>query len=250
MSLKRIVVLPDIHTPNHNHHAIKAVLQFIKFYKPDTLIQLGDFCDWDSLSSYDVNRESEIQNIDKEIREANFLLDDIDSACSRNCKKIMIGGNHEIRYEKFKVNKGAKVEFKRIRELTSWELEYNLYGRGWDSFSYGQHVQIGKLIFTHGWGRTCTPKRMAERYPGRNVIYGHTHQHLIYGCLDERDMPVESESIGTLSNFNLSYLNGEPASHWVNSFMYIDMRDDGSFSKHFTHVIGGRFIEHNREFKT
>jgi len=241
--------LPDIHTPNHNQPAIKAVLQFIKFYKPDTLIQLGDFCDWDSLSSYDVSNENEIVTIEKEVNEANFLLDDIDRVLSKNCKKIMIGGNHENRYPKFKLNQGSKVEDKRLKEFSTWELEYNLYGRGWDAFKYGSHVQIGKIVFTHGFftGPNAA-KKMGECFPGRNVIFGHTHQHLVSNCLDERDSPISSESIGTLSKFDLSYLNGKPPINWINMFEYIDMSDNGNFSKHPVYIINGKFIEMGREF--
>ena len=247
--MQRIVVLPDIHTPNCEEAALKPIFEFIKFYKPNYLIQLGDFCDWDSLSSYDVSCESDIVTIQKEVDEANFLLDDIDDSCPKGCKKIMIGGNHENRYPKFRVNQGSKVEDRRLRTFTTWQEEYNLYGRGWDSFSYGQHVQIGKIVFTHGWyasNNAC--QLMAKCFPGRNVIFGHTHRHAIAGLMDERDLPIESETIGTLSKFNLSYLNGKPASDWVNGFMYIDMKDNGTFSKHFVHIINGAFIEHNKEF--
>lgn len=248
---QRLVVLPDIHCPNHNYTAIASVLNFIKYYKPDILIQLGDFCDWDSISSYEVSRDSDIVTIEREVNSANDLLDQLDKSVGNRCKKIMIGGNHENRYPKFKVNNGSKVEDRRLKEFTSWEYEYHLYDRGWDSFKYGQHVQIGKIVFTHGWftGSTAA-KKMAECFPGRNVIYGHTHQHEVYGLIDEHGLPIESESIGTLSQFNLSYLNGKPATHWVNSFVYIDLMPNGRFSKHFVHIIDGKFIEFGKEFSS
>lgn len=161
----------------------------------------------------------------------------------------MLGGNHEDRYEKFRVNHGNKVEVRRLRPLTSWHEEYHLNQRGWKHYDYGQHLTIGKVVFTHGWYSSGgAARKMSECFPGRNVIFGHTHQHLIYGCMDERGYPIETESIGTLSKFDLSYLRGKPPINWVCSFMYIDMREDGTFTKHYVRVIDSKFIEYGREF--
>jgi predicted phosphodiesterase len=245
----KIVVLPDIHTPNHNQNAIKPVLSFIKFYKPDILIQLGDFCDWDSLSTYDVSSECDIVTIDREVSEANYVLDAIDNACQEKCRKIMLGGNHEKRYPKYKVNQGSEVEKRKLREFSTWALEYNLYSRGWEYFDYGKNLQIGKIVFTHGWFSSGNAaKKMSECFPGRNVIYGHTHKHEVYGTIDERGLPIEAESIGTLSNFDLSYLNGKPATNWVNGFLWIDVLADGTFTKHFVNIICGRFVAYGKVF--
>lgn len=246
--MQKIVVLPDIHVPNQDQISVDTVLKFIKFYKPDTLIQLGDFCDWDSVSSYNPRSESDIANIEHEVEQANHLLDDLDKLCKKS-RRIMLGGNHEDRYETFRVNYGFQVSIRRMRDFTTWHEEYNLTKRGWEHLDYGEHLTIGKCVFTHGWFTGGgSAKRMAECFPGKNVIYGHTHQHLIHGCMDERGLPIESESIGTLSKFNLGYLRGKPPINWIHSFMYIDMRDDGTFTKHYVRIIEGKFIEYGKEF--
>lgn len=251
MNYKKIVVLPDIHTPNHEMSAITPILDFIKFYKPDTLVQLGDFCDWDSVSSYDVKSSSDVVTIEHEIEEANYLLDKIDRICGKKCKRIMLGGNHEARYAKFIANNGFTLSIRRMKDFSSWDKEYNLNRRGWEFHDYGSHISIGKCVFTHGWyASNSAAKLMAECFPGRNVIFGHTHQHLIYGCMDEHGNPIESESIGTLSKFDLAYLDGKPAKNWIHSFMYMEMTDDGLFTKHYTRVINGSFIEYGKEFKS
>ena len=80
------------------------------------------------------------------------------------------------------------------------------------------------------------------------MVFGHAHQHIIYGCMDERGLPIECESIGTLSRFDLSYLKGKPPYNWIHSFLYIDMMEDGTFTKHFVRVICGQFVEYGRKF--
>lgn len=190
-----------------------------------------------------------MQTIEKEIRESNILLDDIDKACGNKCKKIMLGGNHEARYAHFMANNGFTLSIRRMKQFTSWQNEYNLMGRGWISKDYGEYIQIGKIVFTHGFftGPNAA-KRMSECYPGRNLMFGHTHNHLVYNCLDERDQPISSESIGTLSRFDLSYLKGKPPITWINMFEYVDMNDDGTFSKHPVYIINGQFIEFGKTF--
>ena len=136
-----------------------------------------------------------------------------------------------------------------MKDFTSWDMEYQLDKRGWEHFDYGEHVAIGKVIFTHGWASGANSALdMSRRFPGKNVVFGHAHQHIIYGCMDERGLPIECESIGTLSRFDLSYLKGKPPYNWIHSFLYIDMMEDGTFTKHFVRVICGQFVEYGRKF--
>lgn len=186
--------------------------------------------------------------MEREVSAANELLDRIDAVTK--CEKHMIGGNHEDRYEAFRTNHGFEVSIRRMKDFTSWDKEYNLKKRGWAHVDYGKNIQIGKIVFTHGWyASTNAAAKMAQCFPGRNVIFGHTHRHLIYGCLDERDLPIESESIGTLSRFDLSYLRGKPPTDWIHSFLYIDILDNGYFTKHYVRIIDGGFIEYGKEFR-
>lgn len=161
----------------------------------------------------------------------------------------MIGGNHEARYDKFIANDGFTLSIRRMKDFRSWYFEYRLMERGWDYRDYGQHYQIGKIVFTHGWyANDGAAKKMAECFPGRNVIFGHTHKHLIHTSIDEKGLPIQSESIGTLSRFDLSYLKGKPPVNWIHMFTYIDMLDDGRFSKHHVNIIDGGFIELGKHF--
>lgn len=248
--ITRIVVLPDIHTPNEETKALKPIFSFLKFYKPDIFIQLGDFSDWDSVSSFEVRKEKDIQTIETEIKAANKLLDQIDATLPKKCKKVMLGGNHEDRYEKFRANNGFFLSIRRMKDFTSWQEEYQLKKRGWEAHDYGKHFTVGKIVFTHGWfAAGSAAKKMAECFPGRSVIFGHTHRHLLYTCADEKGLPIESESLGTLSKFDLAYLKGKPPIDWVHMFMAIDMMPDGSYTKHAINVIDGKFVSHGKIFQ-
>lgn len=248
----RTIVLPDIHTPLHHKPSINAIFDFISYWKPHKLIQLGDFCDFNSLSSYDLHSPGEFITMQDEIDSANSLLDSFDKALPRNCQKWMIGGNHEDRYHKerakflFEDNRVTKAV---MTYKLGWADEYRLPKRGWKWVEYGGHLHLDKIIYTHGWASgngSCND--IARRFPGRNVIFGHTHQHLVSGFMDERGFPIEIESIGTLSNFDLAYLRGKPPYNWTRGFSYIYSMPDGTFTKSFIHIIDGKFVVNGRKF--
>ena len=227
---------------------MEAVLSFIRYYKPTDLVQLGDFCDWDSLTTYEVRREQDIITISKEIEESNKLLDTIEAALPDGCSKVMIGGNHEARYERARVNRGHEVVIRQLKNFSSWFNEYRLNERGWSHVEYGECVSIGLAVFTHGWssGPGAALKHLNMFH--KNIFFGHTHTYQVAIGSGLDGLPVISATIGTLSRFDLSYLVGKPPVNWMNMFMYLDMYDDGTFTPHFVPIIHGRFHELGRDF--
>lgn len=136
-------------------------------------MQLGDFCDWDSVTTFDSRRERDIANIEHEVRESNCLLDEIDKAVGKKCIKFMVGGNHEARYERFKVSHGFQISIKRLKDFSNWYAEYNLTSRGWKWCEYGEVHEIGKILFTHGWFTGGSHARRHLQLFHKNIIYGH-----------------------------------------------------------------------------
>lgn len=252
--LTRTLVLPDVHVPVEHKPSVEAVLQFAKWFKPHEFIQLGDFCDFNSLSRYDLQYPGEFISMAEEVKAANQLLDKIEAVLPRDCRKYMVGGNHEHRYNKAKAKalfEKDKINKAVIQYKSSWAEEFNLHKRGnWQWCEYGKYLRIGKVIYTHGWGKggVTSAQAMAKKFPGRNVIFGHTHRHLVYGQMDANDLPIETESIGTLSNFDLAYLINEPPDGWTRGFTYIYTRPDQTFTKNFVHIVNGKFIVNGNEY--
>lgn len=254
MRIKKILCWPDFHCPKNDLVATEAAFRFIPYFKPDIFIQLGDFCDLSSISRHDFRTRSEFITLEDELASANGYLDRLDKTLPKTCRKIMIGGNHEDWYEMARM-KSLTIPDKMSRTMISWKEswahEYELPKRGWEWVNYNERVTIGKLTFTHGMGSggAGMPAYLAKKLPGRNVVCGHSHRHTLIGINDADGNPIEYESIGTLSRFDMPYLRGEPAESWVHGFMYIYMREDGSFTKHFVHVIRGRYIVNGIDFK-
>lgn len=250
--MHKTVVLPDIHVPCEHKESVDAVLRFIKDFKPDTLVQLGDFCNFDSLSKHPIGRPGEFIYLEDELDASNALLDKLDAAVPKHCKKYLVGGNHEDRYSVYKTQHLYFSEqiTRSLKEFKEWWDEYKLPTRkNWNWCEYGGWFELGKIIYTHGWASgSNSALDTSRRFPGKNVLFGHTHQHLVYGCMDEHQRPIEIESIGTLSQFDLAYLRGKPPYNWTRGFSYIYTMDNGNFTKSFIHVVDGRFIVGGKEY--
>jgi len=248
----KTLIFPDIHTPLHDNCAINAVLEFAKYFKPDRFIQLGDLCDFTSLSPFALYTIGEFTYIEDEIEASNLLLDRIEKSLPKKCEKYLIGGNHEDRYRKSQ----AKMMFapdkisKSLKKWKSWQEEYNLKKRGWKSCEYNEYFYFWKIVYTHGnvSGKMNAAKMMAEQYPGRNVIFGHTHRHQVFGAVDEKVLPIESETIGTLSRMDLPMMRGRTPTDWCHGFMYITTRKSEKFTKTFTNIIDGEFTRFGKEY--
>lgn len=206
-------------------------------------------CDWDSISSYEIRREKDVITIGEEVEATNALLDRFDKAAGSSCKKVLIGGNHEARYERARLNRGHDVVIRQLKSFSEWPREYNLKARNWDYVEYGECVTIGKVVFTHGWtsGPTAPTKHLNMFH--KNIIFGHTHTFGVAVGSGLDGHPVMAATIGTLSKFDLSYLVGKPPVNWIHMFCYIDMFDNGNFTPHFVPIINGTFIAEGITFK-
>ena len=102
--LQKIVLLPDFHYPHHNKQAVKAVFKFIKWFKPNTVVILGDGLEMEAVNHWQHekgNRKflenkrllTEYEGFDQEI------LTPLDKLCTpkdrrrRKPRKIFMGGN-------------------------------------------------------------------------------------------------------------------------------------------------------------
>jgi predicted phosphodiesterase len=242
MRITRILVLPDIHAPKEDKPSLKAALAFAADFKPNIVVQLGDLCDFFSLSRFDVVRERDLVSLHDEIESANRCLDGIEKAVGPKCRKIFLEGNHDARPEKYRLNSWDKsVQKIWGKRLGNFNDLYNLKERGWIWRDYGEAYKIGHAHFTHGWfvNKYHAAKTVTKWF--KTVFYGHTHTHQVHTVVGMDQLPVSAVSIGTLSRFDLDYLKGIPPD-WVHMFAYIYMLPNGTFTAYTPTIINGRFV--------
>ena len=245
------IIFPDMHTPRHHKPSVNACLNYLKalrkINKPDFFIQLGDLCDFDSLSRFQVMDSKDMISLVDEIKSANDMLDTIDSILPTKCVKVMTMGNHDKRPEIYRLNSWDQKDQKLFgsqfgcERIPNAEVLYGLVKRGWSWVDYGDVVRVGKALFTHGWytSKWHTDKTLLKWF--QTIIYGHVHNWQVCNRNGMDGHPVAAMCIGTLSEFNLSYLKGVPPD-WVHLFMQVDYFKDGTFTPHMIPIIKGRFI--------
>src|SRR5713226_8108070 len=104
MSLHRVVVVPDLHVRakpgGEDKRSLKAVEQYLKNFKPNELICIGDFLDFDSISDHNARnlRAVEGETVEEDYRVGNVILDRWQKLCP---KVVLLEGNHDYRVERF-----------------------------------------------------------------------------------------------------------------------------------------------------
>ena len=249
--ITRAVLLPDIHYPHHNKDSFKAVLQFMKEFKPNVVVLMGDAMNMDSVNHWKKKNGNqkyfegkrllrEYNGFDKEI------LKEIEKNSPPTCKKIFLGGNHE-EWAKQVVEKNPQLE-----GMVEPEIALNLKERSWKWIPYlqedahgntfmGKYV-IGKLILKHGESTGIHhAKKMSEINP-KSVVYGHTHDVQMFTNTngDPADYHT-AQSIGCLCKTSPEYMKGR-ANRWVNSFGILYTRRGGLFNLYSPIIVNGQFV--------
>lgn len=173
---ERIVFLPDVHAGADDVNAIKLAMNCIKYLKPDRIVQLGDFLDFYSLSSYATNPDLPVARLKNELNRASIILDAIHDAAPR-ARKQMIKGNHEERMDKWLQSKAPgligldQLELPRLLDLYHHGWEPRLY----DSISLCRgvfHATHGSIIRSDA-GASAKAEMLRFMSSG---ISGHTHR--------------------------------------------------------------------------
>ena len=240
--ITKVVVLPDIHAPKCHYPSLKVVLEFIKDYKPNMLIQLGDLCDFDSLSKYETLKEKDLTSLNHEVESANEVLDSIEKVLPWNCEKVLLEGNHDRRPETYRLNRWD-AQAKRLfgmAQLPDFHVLYNLKKRGWSWVEENKLFDVGRASFVHGFFTNQYHAAKTVRRWFKTIIYGHLHQYQVHTISGMDQLPVSAMCIGTLSRFDLSYLRGIPPD-WCHMFMYMEFFGDGFFTPHPVPIINGKF---------
>ena len=168
--LERVFFYPDVHAPFHRVDAWQLVLRAQKDFKPDTVVTLGDFVDFFSISRWSKD-PARAMSLADEVGLAQGMLDEI-VAASPSARRIYLGGNHEDRLQRYLQDKAPELfEFIDVPKLLK------LAEKGFEYVPYKQAMKIGKLHLTHDVGtagRYAVYKALdAFQHP---VVTVHTHR--------------------------------------------------------------------------
>lgn len=242
MKHKRGIIIPDQHFPIHDQSAVDVVLKAIKLIKPDTVINLGDVGEWESVSAWRYKKskcpplEYQLPYIDEEIAKVNEGIDQFDRALDKvKCKnRYILAGNHD-EWLDFFVERYPYMKDYLFKKACRWDE------RGYKYLEYNRPLKIGKASFIHGaYATVYHAKKHLEAY-GENIIYGHTHDVQRH-TLTKLGGTIGAWSMGCLKDTSRDrnrWLRGR-LHNWQHAFGIIDWFENGDFRLDVVEIIKGR----------
>ena len=244
MNIRAVLVIPDLQVPYEDPVALNAVEQYMAAHRWDQVIYIGDFLDFDCISSHNKNnlRAVEGKRILLDYEMGNDILDRHEELVykrNKNALFTLIEGNHEHRMERYldanpqmsgmiEVEVGLRLKERGVKWVRNW--------------SEGEIYRVGKASFVHGqYTNSYHAKKMVDSY-GCSIFYGHTHDMM---CIPRphrgrKDLHV-GQSLGSLCNNDLSYMRGRP-SQWQQGFGVFFFLPNGNFTYYTPRIVDGSFI--------
>lgn len=239
---KKILVLPDMHVkPGVCLEHIKDISKFIVDKRPDIIVNIGDFADMPSLSSYDVGKKSfegrrykEDVEVVVEAQKVLFHKLRLLQASQRLNKKkvysprlVLTLGNHEYRILRA-VENDPKLE--GVLEIE--DLQYERFG--WEVYDFLEPVEIEGVMFSHYFttgvmGRPVTTPNALLTKKHMSCVMGHVQHDGITSQYRADGKRITGVFAGTCYTHEENYLGAQGNNHFRGVWMLYDVKD-GEFN--------------------
>ena len=211
--MKSCLIIPDCHIPYHSRPALRLVFQVAKYFRPEMVLILGDWCDFYKVSAH-LKDPARLDRFEDEVKESNKLLRELEQWCRGDRYYIM--GNHEFRLDRYLMTHAPEIEpFVSAAELLQLRLNQ------WKVIPYKEHVKVGPLYVTHDIGQAgMHSTRQALRSYQDNVVIGHNHRLDYHVQGNAHGHPHVGASFGWLGDTDcIDYMHRMKAkSQWVHGF--------------------------------
>ncbi len=221
---KTHLVIPDVQTKHGvpTRH-LTWIGKYIADKRPDVIVQIGDFADMESLSSYDKGKKShEGRRYQKDLsathRAMDLLCTPFASIAGYNPRMVLTLGNHEERIERA-VENNAELE----GTMSTQDLGYEEFG--WEVHKFLEVVTIDGVAYSHFFprsaqGKVCQTRNGAPNAKaqlvreGRSCTAGHS-QGLDIACLPLGGRLQWGLIAGSCYLHDESYLSPQGNQHWT-----------------------------------
>lgn len=210
---KKVLFVSDIHCPYQDTNALDAMYRFVKKWKPDETIILGDLVDFYAVSRFSRQPER-VLKLQEELDEAVGVLRDIRKLVPKN-KITFLRGNHEDRLKRYLWSEAQELDSLRalkLEKLLSFD-ELDI------TYNDKNQIRYGGVIIKHGTlvrkFAGYTAKGEFEKN-GMSGVSGHTHRLAQYRHTNELDSFVWTEA-GCLCQMDADYLDGTMP-NWMQGF--------------------------------
>lgn len=245
MNKRTHLVIPDCQVkPGHDYQYLNAIGKYIVEKQPDVIVNLGDFSDMPSLSSYDVGKKSfEGRRYKKDIDATHEAMKtlltplwDFNARAKKNKEKqykprmVLTLGNHEERILRA-VNDDPKLE----GVLSIDDLKYESFG--WDVHPFTEVVVIDGVAYSHYFttgvaGRPATTASALLSKKHMSCIAGHQQGRQIASAFRADGTPITCIIAGSCYEHNEDYMGPQGNKHW-RGIVVLHEVDNGSFDEMF-----------------
>jgi predicted phosphodiesterase len=231
----KIVVFSDAHFwPGVRTTAFKALLRFIKTYKPRAVICNGDAFDGASISRFPAHFLDHVPTVKEELEACKTSMEEIEDV-SGEAKLIWTLGNHDSRFEnrviantpQFRDTPGFSLNHHFIKWQSCWSV--------WNCDTVIKHKWKGGLHATHN--NTVNA--------GVNIVTGHLHS-LKVTPFDDYTGTRYGVDTGTLAEPSgpqfRNYLEESPT-NWRSGFVVLTFHDGRLLWPEVVKVCGPDVVE-------
>lgn len=254
--MKKCVVIPDIHHPYHNKKAWFAILKFIKWFKPQVLVLLGDAIEMRAIDHWKREKgnlkafEGKRLLHDYQDFKEDILLP-LEKLCPRAERYYLFGNHEDWQYQLVEANPQLEglIEIENVLKLKEkWKVIPYLIRTRRGAALRGK-LKLGKLTLIHGeYTNKYHAAKTSDSYL-KSVMYAHTHDRQLFTKVHVED-PADyhtCQSIGCVCDRSPQYLWGRP-NRWVHAFAILYIRPNGLFTDYVPIIIDGQFTYAGKTF--
>lgn len=224
---RKILAISDIHVPYHDKRALAEAMKIGRESGCNTLIILGDLCDFHKVSKY--RHDAGAAEIEQELEVAKQVLTEITTGFPQ---KLFIPGNHEDRLRNYILDnapslKGLwQLELDRILELRELNIQY----------VPGGFIHCGDMTFLHGHEVRISgmdPARKLFTKMKKSAICGHLHRPDSYYTRDGAGNLLQCHVLGHLGEKSPAFM---PRNEWQHGCAVVTVPKSGKTHVQ-THII-------------
>lgn len=242
--MSKILVIGDVHLkPKQPLNRMKWLGRYIVDEKPDIVVQIGDFGDFESLSSYDKGKKSfegrkysdDIKSVIdgqielfKPINEYNTLLR------SKKLKQykprmVMLGGNHD----QGRINRAINDDRKLEGTISVQDQRFTEFG--WEYSPYKEIIELEGIYFSHHFqkglmdspisGNTATLGGNILKEMKDNAFQGHAHYLSIANSVLPSGRKIWGGSVGCYFEHEVDYVSKRAQQEWWRGLVMLNYYD-------------------------
>jgi len=248
MKPRTVVILPDIHYPEHSKVSLDLVKKFIKDVQPDEIVYQGDNMDMGVISHWNKDKKRVVelkrlqQDYDGFIKD---VLDPIEKLVNKRTKFVWLNGNHEDWVNQY-LDKNPEME-----GMIEPEVCLSLEKRNYTIVPYNNVYKLGKLNIIHGYYHSKYHAAKTLDVFEESICYGHMHSPQMHSKVKPMDSSDFHASYGLpcLCELAPDYMHSRPNS-WINGFGVVYMDTDGSFNLYPIIIIDNKFIFNGKQYES